>query len=338
MRFEGVNILGVAHVDAPHRVTTQEIDSAMADTYGRLGLPARLLESLTGVRARRFWDPGMQPSAAASLAGRLVLEQTGIDAARVGVLISTSVSRDWIEPAVACFVHANLGLPETCINFDIANACLGFIDGMTVVANMIERGQVDYGLVVDGESSRFVVEQTLARLRGPGCDETMLKQQLATLTLGSGAAAMVLASARVAPQGHKFVGTMSLAATEHNQLCLGQVDVGVTDTRGLLTHGLALAARTWARAQTDFGWSADMVDLFALHQVSELHTQELARALGVNLNKAHLLYAELGNVGPASVPMALAKANEAEKLSSGDRVILAGIGSGINCTAAAVVW
>ena len=81
-----------------------------------------------------------------------------------------------------------------------------------------------------------------------------------------------------------------------------------------------------------------MVDLFALHQVSELHTQELARILGVSLNKAHLIYPELGNVGPASVPMVLSKAQEAEKLSSGDRVILAGIGSGLNCTAAAVAW
>lgn len=338
MRFDGVNILGVAHVDAPHRVATLEFDRALSETYARLGVPERLIESLTGVRARRFWDPGSPPSEGAALAARRVLQETGIAPGQVGVMINTSVSRDWVEPSTACFVHASLALPETCINFDIANACLGFLDGMTMVANMIERGQVDYGLVVDGESSRFVVESTLQRLRSPACDHQMLKDQLATMTLGSGAAAMVLASARVAPQGHKFVGTTSLAATTHNQLCRGQVDVGVTDTRGLLTHGLALASRTWQRMQSDFGLRPDMVDLFALHQVSELHTQELARTLGVSLEKAHLIYQEIGNVGPASVPMVLSKAQEQERLTPGDHVVLAGIGSGLNCTAGLVLW
>jgi acyl-CoA:acyl-CoA alkyltransferase len=338
MRFESVNILGVAHVDAPHRIATEEIDQAMAETYGRLGLPARLLQSLTGVRARRFWDVGTNPSDGATLAGRKVLQESGVAASQIGAMINTSVCRDWVEPSTACFVHANLGLPETCINFDIANACLGFLDGMSVVANMIERGQIDYGLVVDCESSRYVVERTLERLRGPACDQQMLKDQLATLTVGSGAAAMILASNKVAPQGHKFLGTVSLAATQHNQLCRGQLDVGITDTRSLLANGVELASRTWQRAKAEFGITAEQVDLFALHQVSELHTQELARTLGVSLDKAHLIYPELGNVGPASVPMVLSKAQEAERLSPGDRVMLAGIGSGLNCTAGAVLW
>ena len=338
MRFDSVNILGVAHVDAPHRIATEEIDRAMAETYGRLGVPPRLLESLTGVRARRFWDVGTQPSDGATLAGRKVLADAGVAAGQVGAMINTSVCRDWVEPSTACSVHSNLGLPETCINFDIANACLGFLDGMTVVANMIERGQIDYGLVVDCESSRYVVEQTLDRLRGPACDHQMLKDQLATLTVGSGAAAMVLASSRVAPQGHKFLGTVSLADTQHNHLCRGQLDVGITDTRSLLINGLQLAARTWKRTQSEFGFGAAMVDLFAIHQVSELHTQELARTLGISLDKTHLIYPDLGNVGPASVPMVLSKAQDAERLSPGDRVALAGIGSGLNCTAGVVLW
>jgi len=338
MRFQGVNIIGLTHVDAPHRISTEEIDQTMAATYARLGMPARLLENLTGVRARRFWEPGTNPSDGATLAGRRLLEQTGVDPGRIGVLVNTSVCRDWVEPSVACFVHHNLGLPETCLNFDIGNACLGFLDGMCVVGNMIERGQIDYGLVVDGESSRHVLEQTLARLSHESCDDATLKLQLATLTVGSGAAAMLLGSDRVATTGHRFLGSVSLAQTQHNQLCRGQVDFGLTDTRGLMTQGVAIAARTWARAQETFGWSSDNVDLFALHQVSEMHTQGLARTIGFSLDRAPLIYPEFGNMGPASVPIVLSKAVEAEKVSSGDRIVLAGIGSGINCTAGAVVW
>lgn len=338
MRFDSVNIVGLAHVDAPHRVPTEDLDRALAETYARLGLPARLLESLTGVRARRFWDPETLPSEAAAWAGEKALAAAQLRPQEVGVLVNTSVSRDYLEPSVACFVHHRLGLPETCLNFDLANACLGFLDGMCVVGNMIERGQIDYGLIVDGESGRFVVERTLERLRAPSCDAATLKEQLATLTLGAGAVAMVLAHSRVAPWGHRFHGTVSLAATQHNSLCRGQADVGLTDTRSLLVNGVALAARTWQQAQAVFGWPGDTVDLFALHQVSELHTQELARTLGFALGKAPLVYPEYGNVGPASVPLVLSRAQEARTLNPGDRVILAGIGSGLNCTAGAVSW
>jgi 3-oxoacyl-[acyl-carrier-protein] synthase-3 len=338
VRFDNVVILGVGHVDAPHRMPSGDIDVALGETYQRLGFPSRLLETLTGVRARRFWDRTTLPSGAATLAAKKVLEETGVEPARIGVLVNTSVSRDYVEPSVACFVHANLGLGADCSNFDVANACLGFLDGMAIVGNMIERGQVDYGLVVNAESSRTVVERTIERLRAASCDEQTLREQLPTLTVGSGAAAMVLTHARLAPGGHRFLGGVTVADTAHNGLCRGQVDFGVTDAGKLLVHGVALAKLTWARAQAALGWSADTVDLFALHQVSEGHAQELARSLGFDRSRAFPVYPELGNVGPASVPIALSKALEAERLSAGDRVILGGIGSGLNCTAAGVIW
>lgn len=338
MRFENVAIVGVAHVDAPHRITTDALEAPLRETYARVGLPPRFLEPLTGVRARRFWSPETLPSDAAALAGRKVLEQAGVGPERIGVLINTSVSRDYLEPSVACFVHSKLGLAETCLNFDVANACLGFLDGMQLVGNMIERGQIDYGLVVDGESSRHVVESTVERLRQPSCDERTVREQLATLTVGSGAAAMLLSHSRLAPGGHRFVGAVSLAATQHNQLCRGQADFGITDAKSLLEQGVLLAQRTWARAQQELGWSSESTDLIALHQVSALNTQEVARVLGLDLSKAPLIYPELGNVGPASIPIVLSKALEQERLGPGDRVVLAGIGSGLNCTAAAVTW
>jgi 3-oxoacyl-[acyl-carrier-protein] synthase-3 len=338
MRFENVSIAGVAHVDAPHRITSAEIEDQLAPTLARLSMPSDVLQSLTGVRARRFWGRDVQPSAAATLAGEEVLRRTGIERGRIGVLVSTSVSRDFVEPSVACFVHQNLGLAATCANFDVTNACLGFLDGMQITASMIERGAVDYGLVVCGESSRFVVERTVERLRATSCDAATLRDQFATLTLGSGAAAILLTHARLAPEGHAYLGGVSVAATQHNRLCLGQVDGGVTDSKNLLEHGVDLAKRTWGRAREAFGWSTDSVDHFAIHQVSEVHTAALAKAIGFDLGRAFLTYPEFGNVGPASVPMALAKADRAERLHPGDRVVLAGIGSGLNATAAGIVW
>ena len=53
---------------------------------------------------------------------------------RVGLLVNTSVSRDYLEPSTASIVSGNLGLAENCQNFDVANACLAFINGMDIAA------------------------------------------------------------------------------------------------------------------------------------------------------------------------------------------------------------
>ena len=338
MHFEDVVIVGVGHADAPIRVNSAELEDPLGPTLERLGMPIGMLESLTGIRARRFWEPGFRPSSAATLAGRRVIEQTGVDPSRIGVLVSTSVSRDYVEPSNACFVHQNLGLDAGCLNFDLGNACLAFINAIDLVGNMIERGQIDYGLIVDGESSRDVVESTVERLSRADCDAQTLRDQFATLTLGSGAAAMLLGHSRLAPEGHQYIGSVNLAATQHNQLCCGQLDGGVTDTTNLMIEGVALAERTWAAAIEEFGWTAESVDLFAMHQVSQVHTQRMAQSIGFSLERTVLLYPEYGNVGPASIPMVLSRALEQQRLNPGDRVVLGGIGSGLNCTAAHVLW
>ncbi len=338
MRFDDVVIMGVAHADAPIRVTSAELEAPLQNTLERLGMPLGMLEGLTGVKARRFWEPGFQPSSAATLAGQKVIEQTGLDRAHIGVIVSTSVSRDFVEPSNACFVHHNLGLTENCLNFDLGNACLAFINGIDLVSNMIQSGQVDFALIVDGENSRQVVERTVERLSRPEVDSQMFRDQFATLTLGSGAAAMILAHRRFAPQGHRYLGSVNLAATQHNRLCCGQADGGVTDTQNLMIEGVALATRTWERALLEYGWAPQEVDLFAMHQVSQVHTQRMADTVGFGLDKTILLYPEYGNVGPASIPTVLSHALLQGRLSPGDKLVLGGIGSGLNCIAAHVVW
>jgi acyl-CoA:acyl-CoA alkyltransferase len=339
MRFTDVVIASLAKVEAPHRVRTADLEARLNGSLARLGLLPGTLAALSGIEARRFWDADKaQPSQAATAAGERALTTAGVDPSRIGVLINTSVSRDYVEPSTACLVHRNLGLAAECFNFDLSNACLGFLNGMELVAQMIERGQTDYGLVVDGESSRFVVEKTIDRLNAPDSSPQTLRDNIATLTLGSGAAAAVLTRASLAPDGHRFVGSVTLAATEHNHLCRGQTDWMRTDTTGLLSAGLGLAARTWERAADVLGWSVDELDHAVLHQVSKVHTEHLARTLGIPLSRVPLIFPEHGNVGPASVPMTLAYAAEQGRIARGDRVALMGIGSGLNCAMAEVIW
>jgi 3-oxoacyl-[acyl-carrier-protein] synthase-3 len=338
MNFENVSIASVRHVDAPHIVTSAEIQAELSETMERLGLPPNLLESLAGIHERRFWNEQTEPSDAATLAAEVALEEADVDRNRLGILINTSVCRDYIEPSTACLVHGNLKLPATCMNMDVGNACLAFLNGMEIVGNMIERGQIDYGMIVDGESSRFLTQSTIARLKRPETDMKTFREEFASLTTGSGAVAMLLARSDLAPNGHLFRGTYSLAATEHNRLCLGQVDRGVTDTKGLLVAGIALSQRTWSEAQEHLGFDESDVDEYCMHQVSQRHAEQLAANLKVDMEKALLIVGQFGNIGPASVPIVMSKAQDLGRMQQGDRVVLAGIGSGLNCSVGEVIW
>ncbi len=338
MEFQNVSIIGLAHVDAPQRVTSSELEEQLSPLLKRIQARTDIIQSLTGILARRFWEPGRQPSEAATMAAEKAILNAGIDRSQLGILLNTSVCRDYIEPSVACLVHGNLGLSSECMNFDVGNACLAFLNGMEIIGNMIERGQVDYGIVVDGEGSRFVVETTIQRLLASDCDVETFRANFATFTLGSGGAAMVLARSDLAPTGHRLLSGVSLAATQHKDLCRGQVDSMQTDASALLVAGLQLAGATFNKAKNELGWHPEDLDQFILHQVSAVHTAKLIELLGLDDKKVFKTFPEYGNVGPAAIPITLSKAIEADRIHKNDRVALMGIGSGLNCTMMEVRW
>ena len=75
-----------------------------------------------------------------------------------------------------------------------------------------------------------------------------------------------------------------------------------------------------------------------MHQVSGSHTANLCQTLGLDTKKVLAIFPEFGNIGPASVPIVLSKAAESGRLQKGNRVALMGIGSGLNCSMAEVIW
>lgn len=150
-RHSNTAVLSVCAIDAPQVVTSAEFDERLGETYRRLGLRAGMLEKLAGIRERRWWPEDVSFVDAAAMAGAKALAEAGTDPSQVGLLIDSSVARTHLEPSAAVAVHHALSLPTSCLNFDLANACLGFVNGMQLAATMIDAGQLDYALVVDGE-------------------------------------------------------------------------------------------------------------------------------------------------------------------------------------------
>ncbi|GAA2017648.1 3-oxoacyl-ACP synthase III [Nakamurella flavida] len=334
-RFANTTVLAVCAIDAPRVVTSAEIDERLADVYTRVSLRPGMMQRLAGIAERRWWEPGTTYADGAAMAGAKAMAEAGVNPSQIGLMVNTSVSRAHLEPSTAVAVHHALGLPSSCQNFDVTNACLGFVNGMQLAAAMIESGQIDYALVVNGEDAREMHESTIRRLQEGDGDAREVFAQFASLTLGSGAAAMVLGRADLHPEGHRFLGGATRAGSEHHMLCVGDMDDMRTDSTGLMTAGMELSTALWEESAADFGWDGGM-DRYVMHQVSNVHTKSIIDALGLDADKAPLTFPTRGNMGPAAIPFTLATV--ADELTQGDRVLLMGIGSGLNASFAEIVW
>jgi len=334
-RHRNVGVISVEAVEAPEVVTSAWIDEQLAEVFERCNVRPGLLEEIAGITERRWWPEGMRFDTAAALAGEQAIVAAGIDRSEIGMLISTSVCRHHLEPSVACAVHHHLGLAPGCLNFDLGNACLGFVNAIHLAATSIDAGQIKYALIVDGEGARQTHLATIARLKAEAHATADVYDEFASLTLGSGSAAMVLGSLDVSPDAHRLVGGVSRAATQHYDICVGDLDRMRTDTKALLEGGLELAAEAWAESADEFGWN-DGVSWYVIHQVSKVHTSLMCATLGLDEARAPLTFPTYGNIGPASIPFTLAGVQS--EIAAGERVLCMGMGSGLNASVAELIW
>jgi 3-oxoacyl-[acyl-carrier-protein] synthase-3 len=339
MLFENVRIEGMGYEIGPEIVTSSDLEEQFSETLTRLEIRPGMLEAISGIRERRFWQVGTKPSEIATQAAEKAIEAAGINREEIGCMINTSVFRDYIEPATASLVHGNLRLSSHCMNYDLGNACLGFVNGIYNVGMMIEAGVIKRGLVVAGEAGRDIINSTIERLRQPDVSKQVLMENLATLTLGEGAVAMVLSHRDIAKTDHRVNAALSMADTEHNRLCVADHKLMTTYPAKLLSHGLALMSKTWELAQKTWeNWADDYIKMYIPHQISSHNTNAFVRVIGATPSKFKLTFPVFGNTGPVGLPTALALADEQGQIKAGDQVALVGIGSGLNAMLMKVTW
>src|SRR3546814_14268569 len=99
MLFQHVAIAGLAHIDAPRRLSSDEINARLKPTLDRLGIKTDVLKDIAGIHAPRLWDAGMPASDAAPPAGVKALADAGIHPAKVGLLVNPSFRRDYRTPS-----------------------------------------------------------------------------------------------------------------------------------------------------------------------------------------------------------------------------------------------
>ena len=185
--------------------------------------------------------------------------------------------------------------------------------------------------LVEGTIDSLLKDQTLTR--------KSIKSAFASLTIGSGSAAIVLCHKSLSHTGHRLIGGAILSDTAQHDLCAGGVEAEVhgdsrprmeTDSEGLLRAGIALAERTWRKMKGEVGWNNEDVDRVFTHQVGKQHRSALLEKLELDPHLDFPTVERFGNTGAVALPMALAMGLEQDPPPAGTKLALLGIGSGLN--------
>jgi 3-oxoacyl-[acyl-carrier-protein] synthase III len=310
-RTAGIAGLGAALPD--HRVGNAEIAA-------RVGVSVEWIAQRTGISGRRYAAPGQRVSDLATSAGRTALQNAGLDASEIDMVLVATLAADEITPGAAPIVANELGAVNAAA-IDVGAACAGAIAALALATASVEAGRAEHVLVIGAEIlSRFVDvdDRRTAPLFGDGAGAIVVSSgaegRIGAFVLGSdGARAHAIRATRargvLEMDGHETF----LRAVEHLTTCTRQV---------LARADLAL----------------DDIDLFVYHQANARILSGVADRLELPRERVFDCIAELGNTSAASIPLALCEAVRIGALWPGARVVLGAVGAGLVWGATVLTW
>ncbi len=349
MRYANVQLESWGYILPEKIVTSLDFEERLASFCKRLSLPKGFFEIFTGIRERRMWESSTKPSHMGILSARVALERQNLKSTDLDCLIHVSVTRDALEPATASVIHDALGMRSDTFFFDLSNACLGFLNGSMILANMIELGQIKRGILVGTEISTPMVEKTIQTLLAQK-DLTLetAYEYLPTLTLGCGSAAFILSHTSLSKAPHLFLGTVARSASEFHNICTATPDTGMihlaenlqmhTNANKLMHEAMNLAKITWSDFKKEMQWDMKDIQHIFSHQVGRAPREEMIKVLGADFKSDFPTFETLGNMGSVSLPITFAKGVEARSPKPGDHIALVGFGSGVNSIFSGVQW
>ncbi|MGA2007346.1 MAG: beta-ketoacyl-ACP synthase 3 [Solirubrobacteraceae bacterium] len=306
-------IVGLGCALPPRVVPNAEISPS-------IGVQDDWIERRTGIRERRYAEPGARLAELAAAAGRAALADAGVSGAQVDLVLVASCSQDSVMPNAAPQVAHELGAQRAAA-FDVGSACTGFLAALAAARAMLASGAAQTALVIGAEiMSRHIDpnDRNTAALFGDGAGAIVATAgapgELGPVILGSdGAHAGLVVADRetqlLAMDGHE---TFKQAVRR-----LSEVSIAASEAAGLPLGEL---------------------DLYVYHQANTRILTSLAQRLALDPLKVVDAIATVGNTSAASVPLALEQARSDGRLRAGMRVLLGAVGSGFTWGASVVEW
>lgn len=279
-----------------------------------LTTPDAAVRERTGIASRHVVAEGQTTADLATEAARNALAAAGIDVSEIDLLIVATTTPDVVFPNLGCLLQDRLGI-SGCPAFSLEAGASGFVYAMSVADRFIAGGQARHALVIGAES--------LSRLT-PGAEQDTL--------FADGAGAVVLEPADNPGLIACRLGSDPSAATAPDD----QVQQ-ITRAENLGPLLAKLGAAVKAALATQRHGIGD-VDWLIPHQASGEIIDSVAGSLGIAAEKTVRIIADHGNVGAASVPIALDVAIADGRIGRGDLLLLETLGGGLTWGSALIVY
>ena len=277
----------------------------------------------TGIRSRYIAGEGETTASLATEAARRALEDAGIPATEIDLIVLATATPDQTFPSSATKVQAALGIND-CIAFDVHAVCTGFLYAVSVADSMLRAGNGTTALVIGAETFSRILDW---------------EDRTTCVLFGDGAGALVLR----AEEGESgILATRLHADGRHNDLLFVDGGPSTTGTVGKLRmkgrevfrHAVVNLADVMGEVLGVAGLSSDEVDWVVPHQANARILDATAKKLGLPSEKVVVTVDRHANTSAASVPLALDAAVKDGRIKRGDIVVLEAMGGGFTWGAA----
>ncbi len=304
-------ILGIGRY-VPEKILTNAELEQMVDTTDEW------IRTRTGIEERRIASEDVDTSHMAYFAAEKALEDAGITAEELDMIIVATVTPDNPFPSVACMIQERLGAKKACA-FDMSAACAGFMYGIITAKQFVEAGTYKHVLVVGVEKLSKITDW---------------EDRNTAVLFGDGAGATIVGPVS---EGRGIL-SFELGADGTGAKHLYQDETIVMNGREVFKFAVRQMGESAVNVLEKAGLSKEDVDFLIPHQAN-IRIMEAARErLGLPLEKMSMTVQKYGNTSAASIPISIVEELENGKINDDDLIVMVGFGGGLTWGAIAIRW
>ena len=284
----------------------------------------------TGIEERHLAEEETTTSMAVD-AARAAIEDAGIEAGEIDLIIVGTVSADMCFPSTACQVQSEIGA-DRAVAFDINAACAGFLFGLFIAESYMQAGMAQTALIIGGETLSKMMDwkdRSTCVLFGDGAGAAVVRKQergLLSIVQGADGKSGMALTCKNRPVNNPLIKNDT--ALDHTRM----------DGREVYRFAVKTVPGAIESAMQKAGLAPSEVKYFLLHQANLRIIESVAKKLGQPMEKFPTNLQKCGNISAGSVPILLDEVNRSKMLQRGDKIVLAGFGAGLTWGAAVLEW
>ncbi len=286
----------------------------------------------TGIRERRIVADGELTSAMGGAAARAALDDAGLEAGDIDLIILATSTPDQTFPATAVTIQAELGITHGAA-FDVQAVCSGFVFALATADNYLKSGQFTRALVIGAEAFSRILDwedRATCVLFGDGGGAVVLEaQKLNGALTDRGVLATTLRSdGRYRDKLYVDGGPSSTGTVGHLRM----------DGPEVFRHAVKKISQVISETLEKAGYTTGDIDWFVPHQANKRILDGAARKLHLDPERVVMTVDKHANTSAASIPLALAAASTDGRIKKGDLVLLEAMGGGFTWGALLIRW